>query len=199
MSGSAYNTWDRDAAVERALNHADRGKSSSDGGLIWNFAFGSNVSAAKVRSRGMVPRQALRGRLPGWSLLFNHCGGFGNIEEVTKIQEERMDLSSLAPPAPTETHGMLLQLSRREFAELARQEYAYDTVEVAVEVYGQDGSVVAQPRVQHALAFKTSACALASPRTLPTARYMRIIKEGARDAGIDEQYCRWLEAIPVSR
>ena len=59
-----------------------------------------------------------------------------------------MDLSQLPQPVPDETHGMLLKLSRRAFADLARQEYAYDTVEVAVEVYDADG-----PRVQHALAF----------------------------------------------
>ena len=186
--GHAYNSWDREAAAQRALSHADRGSSSNADGSIWNFAFGSNVSAAKVQSRGMLPREVLRGRLPGWTLLFNHTGGYANIETTDVARE--MDLSRLPQPVPEETHGMLLRLSRREFAELARQEYAYDTVEVAVEVYDADG-----PRVQHALAFKTNPCALTTSLTLPSARYVRIIREGAREAAISAPYCHWLDTI----
>ena len=199
---TAYNSWDREAAVRRALAHADSSSSSeADGGMIWNFAFGSNISAAKVKSRGMIPSASLRGRLPGWTLLFNHNGGYGNIETVEKIQAAKYDLSCLPQPVPEETHGVLLRLSRRDFAELARQEYAYDTVEVAVEVYDEDCSAAGvggdgeTKRIQHALAFKTSACALTTARTMPTARYISIIREGAKKAGISAQYCRWLEAI----
>ena len=175
--GHAYNSWDCEAAAQRALSHADGSGSSDEDGSIWNFAFGSNISAAKVRSRGMLPLAAVRGRLPGWTLLFNHTGGYANIEPADLARQ--MDLSKLPQPVPEETHGMLLRLSRREFAELARQEYAYDTVEVAVEVYDADG-----PRVQRALAFKTSPCALTTSRTLPSERYARIIREGAREAAI---------------
>ena len=134
----------------------------------------------------------MRGRLPGWTLLFNHTGGFANIEPTDVAHQ--MDLSRLPQPVPKETHGMLLRLSRREFAELARQEYAYDTVEVAVEVYEADG-----PRVQHALAFKTNPCALKTSRTLPSDRYVRIIQEGARKAAISAPYCQWLDRINLSK
>ena len=184
----AYNSWDREAAAQRALSHADSGGSSDGDGSVWNFAFGSNISAAKVRSRGMLPLAAVRGRLPGWTLLFNHTGGYANIEQVDLARQ--MDLSRLPQPVPEETHGMLLRLSRREFAELARQEYAYDTVEVAVEVYDADGT-----RVQRALAFKTNPCALTTSRTLPSERYARIIREGAREASISAPYCHWLDMI----
>ena len=186
--GHTYNSWDREAAAQRALSHADGSGSSDEDGSIWNFAFGSNISAAKVRSRGMLPLAAVRGRLPGWTLLFNHTGGYANIEPADLARQ--MDLSKLPQPVPEETHGMLLRLSRREFAELARQEYAYDTVEVAVEVYDADG-----PRVQRALAFKTSPCALTTSRTLPSERYARIIREGAREASISAPYCHWLDMI----
>ena len=189
--GHAYNSWDREAAAQRALSHADGSGSSDEDGSIWNFAFGSNISAAKVRSRGMLPLAAVRGRLPGWTLLFNHTGGYANIEPADLARQ--MDLSKLPQPVPEETHGMLLRLSRREFAELARQEYAYDTVEVAVEVYDADG-----PRVQRALAFKTSPCALTTARTLPSERYARIIREGAREAAISAPYCHWLDTIKSS-
>ncbi len=90
---------------------------------------------------------------------------------------------------------MLLRLSRRDFAELAWQEYAYDTVEVAVEVYREDGVDGGKPRIQHALAFKTSDCAITTTRTLPSERYVGIIRSGAREAGIRADYCDWLDRL----
>ena len=141
----------------------------------------------------MKPTECLRGRLTGWQLLFNHNGGFGNIETVEKIRSAKYDLSRLAPPVPEETHGVLLRPSRKEFADLAYQEYAYDTVEVAVEVYPEDAG--GATRIQHALAFKTSSCALTSTTTLPSSRYLRLIQDGARESGLSAQYGKWLQGI----
>ena len=49
---------------------------------------------------------------------------------------------------------------------------------------------------QPALAFKTNACAIAAPNTLPSTRYIRLIREGAQQTGVEPSYCRWLEKIP---
>jgi hypothetical protein len=190
---SAYASWDRDAAVQRALAHATSSGAAETDGSVWNFAFGSNVNAAKVQSRGMTPSETLRGRLPGWNLVFNHNGGFANIEKQEVLRSGKHDLTRLAQPVPEDTHGVLLRLSQREFAKLAWQEYAYDTVAVDVEVYVEDTS--GTQRVQRALAFKTNSCALASTRTLPSTRYIRLIQEGARAASLSAPYCRWLDAI----
>ena len=191
-AASAYSNWDREAATSRALKHADASGASVDGGhFIWNFAFGSNLSPDKVRSRGMKPASVQLGVLRGWSLLFNHNGGFGNIETVEKMKKDGYDVSRLSPPA--EVHGALLLFPRKEFANLAWEEYAYDTVEVAVEVCGPDGST---KQVQQALAFKTNPCALASSNNLPSARYIGIIRQGARAMGVEPSYCDWLEKVP---
>jgi hypothetical protein len=48
MAAAAYDRWDRSAAASRALQHADSSSSRDSGGGIWNFAFGSNMSASKV-------------------------------------------------------------------------------------------------------------------------------------------------------
>lgn len=194
MSASAYNNWDREAAVKRAIAHADSCGASCDGGrYIYNFAFGSNLNPAKVESRKMFPAETLRGVLPGWRLLFNHTGGFGNIEETTVCEAERYDLSRLCGSLP-EVHGVLLKLTRDDFARLAWEEYAYDTIEVPVSVYGDDHTKD-HCGVQHALAFKTNACALASTRTLPSARYIGLIADGAKASNIEPSYCRWLDSL----
>ena len=146
----------------------------------------------------MSPAAVLRGYLPAWNLVFNHNGGYGNIESAVTIEREKLDFSALSPktPQPSSVHGVLLKLSRQEFSRLAWEEYAYDTVEVPVEVYPVDAGGTA--RVQHALAFKTAACAIAHPSTLPSGRYINLIREGARDSGIEQQYRDWLDGIPAA-
>jgi hypothetical protein len=73
------------------------------------------------------------------------------------------------------------------------QEYAYNTVEVAAEVTGPSGSSY----IIHSLAFKTDPCAVAPAQTLPSQRYMTIIRQGARQSGLDAAYCGWLDRIPT--
>jgi hypothetical protein len=77
----------------------------------------------------------------------------------------------------------------------AAQEYAYDTLEVAVDLC--DTSV--SPRIVSALAFKTSSCAVAPCQTLPSHRYMGIIRQGAREAALSGSYCSWLDRVPTER
>lgn len=153
----------------------------------------------------MYPVTSCRGVLRGWQLLFNHNGGYGNIEETSVVQQENMDLSPLcggrkkrknsgrSSRLPEEVHGVLLQLTREEFGRLAWEEYAYNTIEVPIEVYSEDTKEVA---IQYALAFKTAECAVTTSTTLPSKRYIKLIQQGARASGIQESYCEWLEGIP---
>jgi hypothetical protein len=145
MTAAAYDAWDRSAAAARALHHADTSSSRDAGGGIWNFAFGSNMSASKVAfvssllchalyacvlldavaaasvlllsqltnaaqvlSRGIKPLRSLPARVCGWRLLFNHKGGYANIESLDTIQEQNMDVSHLPQPLPEVTLGVLL-------------------------------------------------------------------------------------------
>ncbi len=77
---------------------------------------------------------------------------------------------------------------------LSCQEYAYNTVEVAAEVIAPSGSSY----IIHALAFKTDPCAVAPAQTLPSQRYMTIIRQGARQSGLDAAYCCWIDRIPTA-
>ena len=45
-------------------------------------------------------------------LLFNHRGGYGNIESSHCIQEQEMHVSHLPQPMPDATHGVLLLVAR---------------------------------------------------------------------------------------
>jgi hypothetical protein len=275
---SDYEHWDQEAAAARALEHANRSEAvDRASGAVWNFAFGSNINPAKVAERQMTAMYAVRGRLPGWRLLFNHRGGYGNIEATAVIAERGLDVSHLTPPEPEpepepvtearpkcatpgcgflrhsslghgyccnacmrggahgracereeaaavlpslvqdEVHGALLLLTKEEFGRLASEEYGYDTIEVAVHVYEEDvaasytqqggagGKKSKQARIRpkiatvvRALAFKTSACAAVEATTLPSTRYIQLLREGAASIGIDKGYREWLGRVPSS-
>jgi hypothetical protein len=62
---------------------------------IWNFAYGANMSPAKLGgSRGLRPLASQPGKLSGHRLAFNHRGGFGNVVSVDRpsaaAAEERL-------------------------------------------------------------------------------------------------------------
>ena len=209
MSQSAYSNWDRKAATERALKTADdNSKSSTTDGYIYNFAFGSNLNPNKVKSRKMSPTQTLRGKLPNWQLLFNHNGGYGNIEQTEIAQNldvSRLSNNKKGTPQPNEVHGVVLKLSRTEFAQMAWEEYAYNSILVPITIYPEDvPSVDASirkgeaPHIIHAIAFKTHPCAITTPTTLPSKRYIQLIQDGAKQSGIQQSYCDWLSQIPSS-
>ena len=89
----------------------------------------------------MSPTQTLRGKLPNWQLLFNHNGGYGNIEQTDVVKN--LDLSRLSnnkkgTPQPNEVHGVVLKLSRAEFTQMAWEEYAYNSILVPITIYPED-------------------------------------------------------------
>ena len=62
----------------------------------------------QVLSRGIKPIRSVPARLCGWNLLFNHTGGFANIESLACIREQNIDLSHLPQPLPAATFGVML-------------------------------------------------------------------------------------------
>ncbi len=278
-----YASWDRQAATARALAHASSSQAvdRSGTGGVWNFAFGSNMLPAKVAERSMMPLHVVRGSLPGWRLLFNHRGGYGNIETVAAIAEQGLELKHLSPDPepeepqpepeqasddhiscassscsylahstqthgycckacmrsgghgaaceqieaslqplealpPDEVHGALLLLTHEEFGRLASEEYGYNTIEVVVQVYDEDLATSyaynqlsspgrkqqvpgKRPKIGgtiHALAFKSSSCAVVDASTLPSTRYIGMLRDGAATLRLDRRYCAWLEKVP---
>ena len=117
----------------------------------------------------------------------------------------------------------MLKLSRKDFAALAWDEYAYDTVEVEVELYGEEDEVdkndvgvgekrwwmedsnsksAPKRKTVTCLAFKSAPCAIderdngASWR--PSDRYKRLLQVGAQDARLDSGYQKWLESVQAA-
>ena len=147
---------------------------------VWYFAYGSNMHhAIFCERRGMCPRASRVARLAGYRLCFNLAIGPG----------ER-GVANVEPVDGACTWGVLYLLTGDELSRLDRTEGigfgAYARVLVEVEADGE--------RVQ--------AHTYVSTRTRegrkPSARYLGLLLEGARQHGLPVDYVAALEACDLA-
>lgn len=106
---------------------------------IWNFAYGANMNPRKLGgSRGLHSFESRPGVLKGYSLRFNHRGGFGNLVEVgdAEVSENAaaagMAGAAAVPPVAAAAtgggsgvHGVLHCLTAAELSTLMGMEHEY--------------------------------------------------------------------------
>jgi len=146
------------------------------------FGFGSNLNMTSLRAKGVEPLRARSAVLQGWRLRFNvqhffrHEGGVGNIE-------------------PSETPGdrvlgVLYDCPADALPSLDAMEacgHGYDRITVEVEAEGerlQALTYVGTPE------FIDDSCR-------PCRRYLNLLIDGARHAGLDSDYVQALMKQPV--
>jgi len=151
------------------------------------FGFGSNMSARSLRAKGVEPLASQRAVLTGWRLRFNvqhffrHEGGVGNIE-YTGNPRDRVP-------------GVLHQCCDEALALLDDAEaygHGYDRIEVGVE---PDHRSPTERHTVPALTYVGMPEFIDNTR-LPSRRYLNIVLEGARQAGLDRTIFR---AWPATR
>ncbi len=153
-----------------------------DLGMYRYFGFGSNMNITSLRAKGVEPLASRRAVLHGWRLRFNvqhffrHEGGVGNIEP-SDLPGERV--WGVLYDCPDET------LPPLDATEACGEGYARITVEVEAEGERIPAfTYVGMP-------------AFIDDRCLPSRRYLNILIDGARQAGLDPDYVNGLMAQPV--
>jgi sulfite reductase (NADPH) flavoprotein alpha-component len=146
------------------------------------FGYGSNMSLASLRAKGVVPRASQRAELRGWRLRFNvrhffaHEGGVGNIENTGEAahvvqgvlhccEDEHLALLDVA-----EAHG-----------------HGYHRVQVPLHTAQGEQSAVAY----------VGAASFIDEQCRPTRRYLGILLQGAAAAGLDAGYIEALRRQPL--
>ncbi|MFC4261151.1 gamma-glutamylcyclotransferase family protein [Marinobacter lacisalsi] len=151
------------------------------------FGFGSNMSMRSLRAKGVAPLASQRAVLPGWRLRFNvqhffrHEGGVGNIEQ-TGNPDDRV-------------HGVLHDCPDEALALLDSAEaygHGYDRIDIHVKPSETGVDRQAVPALTY----------VGMPRfidnsRLPSRRYLNIVLDGARQAGLDKDYIQALARHPV--
>lgn len=153
------------------------------------FGFGSNLSMLSLRAKGVTPLASHRACLTGWRLRFNvqhffrHEGGVGNIEYTGNPKDRVLGVLHACPDEA---------LERLDAAEACG--HGYDRIEVEVNTTPH-APEKASERVR-ALAY-VGMTKFIDDRCLPSRRYLNIVLDGARQAGLDETYIEALESHPV--
>ena len=137
------------------------------------FGFGSNLNITSLLAKGVKPLSSRRATLNGWQLCFNvqhffrHEGGVGNIER------------SETPGA--RVLGVLYDCPDDVLASLDAMEacgHGYDRITIEVEAEGEMISAFTYVGMPE---FIDNDC-------LPSRRYLNIVVNGARQAGLDSDY-----------
>ena len=148
---------------------------------LWYFAYGSNLHDAIFRERRAMQARATHcGWLDGFALRFNLPVGPG----------ER-GVANIEPLPGARVWGALYLLTAADCARLDRSEGvhfgAYRRIDV--EVRQESGACCA--------AFTYCSSATRTDRK-PSARYIGLMVEGARQRGLPDEYVRWLERFELA-
>lgn len=152
--------------------------------MFYYFGFGSNMNMASLKAKGVEPLSSCRAELKGWRLRFNvqhffrHEGGVANIE-YTGIPGDRV-------------LGVVHQCQQEALPYLDDAEaygFGYDRIEVTLARQANGQPVKALTYVGMP-AFINDQCR-------PSQRYLNIVSQGAKEAGLDEAYVQALRAQPI--
>ncbi len=144
--------------------------------MLSYFGYGSNMNAHSLKAKGVVAQKSRRALLRNYELVFNvkhwfpHEGGVANV----------------VPAVSACVQGVLHEIESSDLALLDVVEsygVGYTRIEVPVEVGNETETALTYVGME---TFIDDTC-------LPTQRYMNILLQGAREAGIHEPYLRKLE------
>lgn len=146
------------------------------------FGFGSNMNMTSLKAKGVEPLKAQKAVLHGWQLRFNvqhffrQEGGVGNIEHTRDADDC--------------VHGVLYECADEALAPLDAMEaykHGYDRITVDVEAEGTIFTAYTYIGMPEFI----------DDRCLPSRRYLNILIEGARSAGVDSDYVLNLSRQPI--
>jgi gamma-glutamylcyclotransferase len=136
------------------------------------FAYGSNLSPARMRKRVASAEAQGPARLCGFRLCLDKRGSDGSGK------------ANLREDATRCVWGALYRLDASEWSRLDRFEPGYERIRVGVLWRGT--TCVAQTYLSHHL----------TPDPVPFTRYKRLLVEGARAHGLPPEWIAELEALP---
>lgn len=188
---------------------------------IYYFGVGSNMSRTKLENRGnsgskinVISMEPCI--IQGHRLAFNLPGippsepGMGSLEPLKNIDYDASDTihnnhhrskkgeGALLPYEKEECHGALIQLSSDDYEQVYKSEgggrgvmQGYEEYVVTCIPYDKK-----KPAVQ-AVAYRVRKHSRLSKDALPSLRYMTILREGAKELGLQPCYQKWLQDHPV--
>ncbi|KAL9183416.1 hypothetical protein ACHAXT_005203 [Thalassiosira profunda] len=153
-------------------------------GHVWRFGYGSNIGLETLRSKkNLNPTRHVAGSIAGWELCFKP--GIAHVEP---------GWAAVRPAKENEgegkVHGSAFLIPEEEAAGLDRQERGYNVLPVQFVAY--DGEAIEGV----GLYVPKSGWSEDAKEGTPSLRYLRLLRNGAREAGLCEEWIRHLDSVP---
>ena len=159
---------------------------------MWSFGFGSNMNVQFVTDKkGLTVLDSSCAVLKGWRVGFNFLG-------MSKVEPSWAN--AIAGRPEDEIHGVAIKLSAQDKLKLDDQEGAgpnrsgsgYRKIDVDVTTY--DGKVLQSYIYSKDVAPGPDGAPIERPCSR---RYLNILVEGAKSAGLQPEYIERLQALPT--
>ena len=155
-------------------------------GECFYFGYGANMNSLSLAERGVQPTDSWPGTLTGYELCFDVYAPYPSLLEPCYC--------NVRPHSDGVVHGVVHQLSPEALRQLDRVEGdEYHRSLVTVRTYeGVEHSAFIYFMTPSYPAYITELPRLPNP----SARYLSILANGARKAGLDAAYISWLQGQP---
>lgn len=176
-----------------------------EGRNIPYFAYGANMSSQKLMQRGVQPRYVGPAQvLDPLAVAFRHRNAFATLVPI-----ESTETAGPLPYTHAYPHGVLYMITREDLGKLQKAEVGYKLRSVNVRPYRKadeqsvgDAARADQPETYEgpiaAQAFVSLPMLTLRASLPPTLQYLRLVREGAADCGLNASYVEWLNSLEPS-
>lgn len=169
----------------------------------WYFGFGSNLNPSVFEGRRtMRPIQCYPAELPGYQLCFD-------LPAIPYFEPVMGNIKEASDPHTPHVHGCCYRVTFEQLDFLHQTEggkAAYQMEQVKVRLYTSASDHATRNLVEvqaYTCVYPKTKCldpSLLEPQgTLPSARYVNLIRQGAKARGLDNDYVQYLDSLPTSK
>ncbi|KAF2677298.1 hypothetical protein K458DRAFT_447110 [Lentithecium fluviatile CBS 122367] len=162
---------------------------------LWYFAYGSNMSSTKFTgSRGVVPLDTARVRVPHWEML-TEIPGLPYSEPAFSSLKPR-DAASAENVGTPDAVGVAYLITAEQYRNIIASEGG-GTAYADIEITGKGISAADQKKIENGKPMRTlgSSAMTRVPPPAPSLRYMDLLINGAAEAHLPLEYQAYLESI----
>ena len=146
---------------------------------VWRFGYGSNIGLEVLKQKkNLNPSQYFTGTIKGWSLFF--MPGFQYLEP---------GWAAVRPNLDADLHGSAFCIPLHEAKGLDKQEGGYNVVPCKFCSY--DGKTVHNV----GLYVPKKEWSPSQPQGIPSLRYLRLLRNGAREGNLSKKWISYLDSI----
>lgn len=148
---------------------------------VWRFGYGSNVGLNNLEKKSMNPTRCVAGTIAGWELYFKKAFS-------PYVEPAWAGIRTHPDGDAGEVHGTAFLIPQEQADALDRQEGGYNVLPSRFVSY--DGEVIEDVGL-----YAGKSGPQGGEEAVPSLRYLLLMQNGAREAGLSEEWIRHLDCV----